>query len=154
MNPISFSHLHQHAAPVSPSPVEGFWFTLELQPDLFAPQSFSVGVVVQTKGKGVYCRLLKDLMKFKHIYGHDFPELIVGEMLSQAEEILRQADQKRVDLKQVNFGTDNLKLSKPMSTSGKTVDDIINRLYKNVVILEPLFDLGEYVLGIKDREND
>ena len=149
MNYTKFAHLQQYFTQVSPEPVEGFWFTLELQPDLFAPQSFSVGVVVQTKGKGVYYRILKDLTKFKHLYGQDFPESMVGEMLSQAEEIFRQADQNQFDLNEAEFGTDNLKLSSPVFTSGKTIDDIINRLYEDVVVLEP-----QYVLWIKDQEND
>ena len=74
---------------------------------------------------------------------------MVGEMLAQAEEIFRQADQNQFDLNEAEFGTDNLKLSSPVFTSGKTIDDIINRLYEDVVVLEP-----QYVLWIKDQEND
>lgn len=150
MNPSPFSNFQQHFAQVSPAPIEGFWFTLELQPDLFAPQSFSVGVVVQTKGGGVYCRILEDLTKLKHLYGHNFPEAMVGHVLSKAEETIRQAEQNQFDLSslshighEMDFGTDNLKLSKPMFTSGKNIDDIVNRLYENVVVLEPGFDLDE-----------
>lgn len=132
-----FSHLHQHLTQVSSAPIEGFWSTLELQPDLFAPQSFSVGVVVQTENDRIHYHLLSDFKKFDCIYGHNFPKSVVSDMLSQAEEILRQAAQNRFNLNEVNFGTDNLRLSKPLFTSGKAIDTIIDRLYRDVVVLEP-----------------
>ena len=40
MNPSPFSNFQQHFAQVSPAPIEGYWATLDLQPDLFAPQWF------------------------------------------------------------------------------------------------------------------
>lgn len=132
-----FSHLHQHFTQVLSAPVEGFWSTLELQPDLFASQSFSVGVVVQTDNDRIHYHLLSDFRKFDCIYGHNFPKSTVIEMLSQAEEILREAAQKRFNLNEVDFWTDNLRLSKPMFTSGKDIETIIDRLYRDVVVLEP-----------------
>lgn len=154
MNPSPFSNFQQHFVQVSPEPIEGYWSTLDLQPDLFAPQSFSVGVVFQTSDNKIHCRLLKDLVKLDYIYGHDFPKSIVGEMLLHAEEILKQAEKNRFSLEAIDFYTNNLRLSKSMFSSGKTVEDIINRLYKNLVVLEPHFGLDKSVLEIKEIGND
>jgi hypothetical protein len=58
-------------------------------------------------------------------------------MLSHAEEILRQAAQARIAIEDVDFGSPNLHLSEPAHTSGEDPESIIDRIYRDVIVLEP-----------------
>lgn len=131
-----FGHLDAVTNEVPASPFLGRWSTLELQPDLFAPQCFSVGVVVQANQQRLHYHLLSEFKKFECIYS-GLLHKTVEEMLGHAEEVLRQAAQQRVALEDVDFGSANLHLSVPKHTSGESADAIIDRLYRDVVVLEP-----------------
>jgi hypothetical protein len=132
-----FSHLDAVTSDVPASSFVGNWSTLELQPDLFVPQHFSVGVIVQEAEQRLHYNLLSEFKKFECIYSGQLAKKVVAEMLSHAEEVLRQAAQERVALKDVDFGSPNLYLSVPVHTSGESADSIIERLYRDVVVLEP-----------------
>jgi len=132
-----FGHLDAVTSTIRPSSFVGQWSTLELQPDLFAPQCFSVGVIVQAPQQRLHYHLLSDFKKFECIYSKQFPKKALVEMFTHAEEVLRQAAQARIALEKVDFGSPNLRLSAPAHTSGETSDSIIERIYRDVVVLEP-----------------
>lgn len=132
-----FLHLHERSERAIEQPIQGSWATVEFQPDLFAPQSFTVGVVVKPNGGRVHYHLLSDLKKFDCIYGANFPKNSVTEFLSDAEECLRLACKSVASIDQIEFCTPNLRLSKPVFTSGQSAEEILTRLYSDVVILEP-----------------
>jgi hypothetical protein len=132
-----FAHLQAVTTAVPASAFVGRWSTLELQPDLFVPQCFSVGTVVQAEKQRLHYHLLSDFKKFECIYGGQQPKKLIAEMLSHAEEVLREAVQQRIALEDVDFGSPNLHLSKPVHTSGESADTIIDRLYRDVIVLEP-----------------
>lgn len=133
----TFSHLRPHIMQVNSAQIQGFWSTLELQPDLFVPQSFSVGVIVRPDNDRVYYHLLSDIKKFDCIYGSNLPKSLVSELLVQSEEILRNAAQRGLSLEEIDFGASNLRLSKPQFTSGTDIENIVTKLYQDVVVLEP-----------------
>ncbi|GJI91275.1 hypothetical protein [Duganella hordei] len=132
-----FGHLDAVTVSVPASAFLGHWSTLELQPDLFAPQRFTVGVVVQASQQRLHYHLLSDFKKFECIYSGQLPKKLVADMLGHAEEVLRQAAQRGVLLEEVDFGSANLQLSIPVHTSGVSAESIIERLYHDVVVLEP-----------------
>lgn len=132
-----FQHLDAATGDSHRAGFVGQWATLELQPDLFAPQCFSVGVVVQAPNNRLHYHLLGDFKKFECIYGDLLPKKVISEMLAHAEEVLRLAVQKRQALGEVDFGSVNLRLSTPAHTSGESAEVIIERIYKDVVVVEP-----------------
>jgi|CXWL01.1.fsa_nt_gi hypothetical protein len=132
-----FLHLQKKAVKIDQTPIVGSWATLELQPDLFAPQSFTVGVVIQADNDRVNYHLLSDFRKFECLYGTHFPKSTISELFAQAEECLRMAAQNRIGLIDIDFGTSNLRLSNPVFTSGTSIEGIIKRLYEDVVVLKP-----------------
>jgi hypothetical protein len=132
-----FSHLDVVTTEVPDSAFAGRWSTLELQPDLFVPQHYSVGVVVQATNQRLHYNLLSEFKKFECIYSGHLPSKLIEEMLGHAEEVLRQAAQHRVALEDVDFGSPNLYLSAPAHTAGASAEAIIVRLYDEVVVLEP-----------------
>jgi len=130
-----FSHLKSHASK-TPKPVfSGMWSTVELQPDIFAPQRFSIGVVVQTAGDRLYFKLLDDFKKFDCIYRDKFPQKSIGEIITYAEEALRKAVHTRSAIADVFFETSCLSLSLPQFTSGENHEGTVERLYAEVVVM-------------------
>ncbi|MFL9908280.1 hypothetical protein PQR75_01865 [Paraburkholderia fungorum] len=121
-----------------PSPgFSGFWSTLELQPDVFVPQSFSVGIVVQPEGDRLHFKLLDDFKKFECIYGDRFPQRSIREVMTYAEEALRLAAQSRKSVSAISLDTDVLRLSEPKYTSGEDCEATIERLFDEVIVMAP-----------------
>ena len=133
----SFGHLTRFVTNVEAAAFDASWSTLEIQPDLFAPQSFTIGVVVQPLNQRIHYHLLADPKKFDCIYGDRFSKDAASAMLTHAELTLRDAAHKEVRLEKIEFGTSNLKLSKPMFSSGDSIETIVERLYGDLVVLEP-----------------
>lgn len=132
-----FDHLVRASTEISPVEYEGIWSTLELQPDLFVPQHFTVGVVIQADNDRLHYHLLSEFKKFECLYSNQFPKKMVAEMMSHAEEILRQAARNKTPINRVNFGSANLFFSQPHHTSGTSFEAVLGRLYNDVVVLEP-----------------
>lgn len=132
-----FAHLEKETTHVPASPFEGKWATLELQPDVFVPQQFSVGVVVQANNERLHYHLLSEFKKFECVYSDQFPKRLISDMLAHAEEILRQAAQQKIPLDAVDFESANLHLSTSRYTAGESFEAVIDRLYKDVIVLEP-----------------
>lgn len=142
MNNTAFSfgdaaHLSRFAV-ASPKPAfSGAWTTLELQPDIFVPQRFSIGVVVQSPGERIHFKLLDDFKKFECLYRDAFPQKSIGELLAYAESTLRRAAQDRTAIPEVSFDTDCLMLDAPRFTSGADKEATVERLFEEVVVMAP-----------------
>lgn len=130
-----FSHLQSLAAKTPKPAFSGAWCTVELQPDIFAPQRFTIGVVVQTLGERLHFKLLDDFKKFECIYHDQFSQKSVREILAYAEETLRRAAQIKTAIPEVIFDTSCLSLSTPQYTSGEDREATVERLFSEVVAM-------------------
>ncbi|QDQ82296.1 hypothetical protein [Paraburkholderia megapolitana] len=115
----------------------GVWSTVELQPDVFVPQSFSVGIVVQPEGQRLHFRLLDDFKKFECVYGDRFPQRSIREIMAHAEKTLRFAAQNRESISNIAMDSDVLRLSAPIFTSGEDCEATIERLFADVIVMAP-----------------
>lgn len=130
-------HLISLAASVPKPAFSGAWATVELQPDIFVPQRFTVGVVVQSSGERLHFKLLDDFKKFECLYQEHFPQRSVRELLAYAEEALRRAVHERINIPEVLFDTNSLVLSAPHFTSGDDRETTVERLYAELVVMSP-----------------
>lgn len=131
-----FSHLRTHLAAVPRSAFEGVWATIELQPDPFARQRFTVGVAVADLRGSFAFRLLSDLSKFECLYGRDDVTTLHA-LIESAEHALSRAQRENLALKDVQFEADALFFGDLWPTAGTTLDAVIHRLYMDVIPLLP-----------------
>lgn len=131
-----YAHLRQHLAVVPQAAFEGAWATIELQPDPFARQRYTVGVAV-TDAKGAFSfRLLDDLAKFECLYGReDVAEL--RSMLEAAEHGLLRARKEQASLHDVQFESAAVLLGDLWPTAGASIDAVLSRLFLDVVPFIP-----------------
>lgn len=131
------AHLSRIAtAPPKPS-FSGAWTTIELQPDAFVPQRFTIGVIVQSLGERLHFKLLDDFKKFECLYHDQFPQKSVREILAYAEEALRRAAKAKIAIPEIRFDTHCLTLAVPSYTSGDDHEATVDRLYSEVVVMAP-----------------
>lgn len=130
-----FSRLRELATKMPVPAFSGAWSTVELQPDIFVPQRFTVGVVVQTPGERLHFKLLDDFKKFECIYHDQFPQKSIREILAYAEEVLRKSVQARTAIPEIIFETSALSLSAPHFTSGEDRETTVERLFSEVVAM-------------------
>ena len=130
-----FSHLAKLATKIREPRFSGAWSTVELQPDAFTPQRFTVGVVVQSPGNRLHFKLLSDYRKFECIYRNDFPQKSIREIMAYAEETLRHGVQRKISIPEVEFGTSCLSLSAPQYTSGADEEATVERLFDEAVVM-------------------
>ena len=133
----SADHLSKFALPTPQAGFAGAWSTIELQPDVFVPQRFTVGVVVQTAGNRLHFKLLDDFKKFECLYHERFPQKSVSEILAYAEGALRMAVQNKTSIPEISFETHCLTLSPPTFTSGADQESTVERLFGEVVVMAP-----------------
>lgn len=134
---IDTAHLSRIAtAPPKPS-FSGAWTTIELQPDAFVPQRFTIGVVVQSQGDRLHFKLLDDFKKFECLYHEQFPQKSVRELLAYAEEALRKAARAKTAIPEIRFDTNCLMLAAPNYTSGDDREATVDRLFSEVVVMAP-----------------
>jgi hypothetical protein len=131
-----FSHLRVHLAPVPRATFEGVWATVELQPDPFARQRYTVGVAVADLRGSFSFRLLEDLSKFECLYGRD-DVAALRSLMDAAEQALLRAQKDKVALQEIQFEADAISLGDLWPTSGATVDTVLSRLYVDVIPLLP-----------------
>lgn len=134
---ISHGRLSQFARPTPQPSFVGSWATIELQPDIFAPQRFTVGIAVQSAEDRIHFKLLDDFKKFECVYPEAFPHKSAREMMAYAEEALRQAVQLRMPISQVCFESQCLSISHPVFTSGADREATVERLFAEVVAMAP-----------------
>ena len=134
---IDTAHLSRIAtAPPKPT-FSGAWTTIELQPDAFVPQRFTIGVIVQSIGDRLHFKLLDDFKKFECLYHDQFPQKSVRELLAYAEEALRMAAKAKTPIPEIRFDTHCLTLAAPSYTSGDDREATAERLYLEVVVMAP-----------------
>lgn len=134
--PDPFSHLRAHLADVPRAPFEGDWTTIELQPDPFSRQRFTVGVVVADTQGGFAFRLLDDLAKFECIYDKE-DVAAFRTLMESAEHCLLRARKNRSSLREFSFEVDAVSLGDLWPTAGESAEDIANRLFFDVVPFIP-----------------
>lgn len=131
-----FAHIKRHAAKVEAAAFQGVWGTVELQPDLFSPQKFSIGVVVSEPSGEFAFRLISDTKKFECVYGKATAALVRTHVESAEHSLLRSVKNK-VDLTNLVFESGNLSLSVLWPTSGVSPQAVLARLFADVVAMEP-----------------
>lgn len=129
------SHMTRFAVSTPKPGFSGAWSTIELQPDIFAPQRFTVGVAVQSPGDRLHFKLIDDFKKFECLYQDRFPQKSVRELLAYAEQALRASSQAKVQIPEIAFGTNCLTLSPPHFTSGEDCEATVERLFSEVVVM-------------------
>lgn len=130
------AHLRDHFALVDKPAFEGIWATVELQPDLFAPQKFSVGVIVGALDGAFKFRLISDAKKFECVYGK-LGVSNIRTLLESAEHALLRSQKNKSPIGEVIFECANLSLSSPWPTSGPSSERVLVRLFGEVVAMEP-----------------
>lgn len=131
-----FVHLRSKMLSVSKATFEGHWATVEIQPDTFVPQKFTIGVVVGYPEGGFSFRLVSDLKKFDCVYGKKVASDL-SPLLEAAERSLARAARDKSPLNLIEFDSDSLSLSSPWSSSGKSPQEVLARLFADVVTMEP-----------------
>jgi len=134
--PDPFSHLRSHIINVPKAEFEGLWASVELQPDIFVQQRFTIGVVVGYPDGGFTFRLISDSTKFDCVYGKKSAALL-RPLIESAEHTLMRASRDKHALGSVTFDTTCLSISKPWPTSGKSPEQTLARLFSDVVTMEP-----------------
>lgn len=123
-------------AAVPKAAYEGVWATIELQPDPFARQKFTVGVAVANLDGAFTFRLLDDLIKFECLYGRD-DVAAIRSLIEMAEQTLLRAQKEKIALRDVQFEADAVFLSDLWPTAGASADAVLSRLYADVVPFLP-----------------
>ena len=131
--PISLESISRAAASVPTTEFKGFWRSIELQPDLFVPQTFCVGVLVGDHLGAFAYKILDDHKKFECIYGDRFPAQTRHEFLEYLRITLKQAATSN----EIAFETSNIHLSEPHFTSGGSLSATASRLYEEIVVMAP-----------------
>lgn len=134
--PDPFLHLRPHLADVPAAPFDGAWTTIELQPDAFSRQRYTVGVAVADLQGGFIFRLLDDLSKFECLYGRD-DVAALRSLMEAAEHSLLRARKERVRLQDVNFEVDSISIGELWPTAGPSAEAIASRLFLDVVPFIP-----------------
>jgi len=134
--PDPFLHLRVHLADVPAAPFDGAWTTIELQPDSFSRQRYTVGVAVADLQGGFTFRLLDDLSKFECLYGRD-DVAALRSLMEAAEHSLLRARKQRVRLEDIIFEVDSVSIGELWPTAGTSADAIASRLYLDVVPFVP-----------------
>lgn len=132
---VSVSDLASQAITRSVTKFTGTWRTVEMQPDVFVPQTFTVGVVVVSSTGEMAVKILEDHSKFDCVYRSRFDERSRSALLDTAREVLTDAAKNRRDVSLIDLLTANLRLSEPRFTSGDTVHLTAARLFEEVVVM-------------------
>jgi hypothetical protein len=131
-----FSHLRSKLSQVPTAAFEGVWATVELQPDMFVPQRFTIGVAIDIPGGGIAFRLLSDASKFDCVYGKKAASLL-RPLIESAEHTLTRSMRGKNQLAAITFESTCLSISKPWPTSGKSPEQVLSRLFADIVAMEP-----------------
>lgn len=134
---LDYSALLRSAKPTPKAGFSGWWSYIEFQPDVFSPQRFPIGVVVQAEGERLYFKLLDDFKKFDCVYPEGFPHNSARVLMAYAYEELQTAIKTNASLSQVVFDSHVLSLSRPVHTSGTDREATVERLFGDAVAMAP-----------------
>lgn len=129
------AHLDKHTQKYAKPVVEGIWSVVSIRPNLFSPQSFIVGVIVQSPIHGTKFKLIDSLKKFDCIYEKSMKEIIANTMRA-VEYSLSRIKSSSVNLNEVVLDQSNIEISKPWVTSGASLESILDRLFEDVVAMK------------------
>lgn len=108
--------------------LHGEWFVIRVSPDLATGEMLNIGVCVRIGGK-THTKILPNATPFFKLYGKSGKE----NMLFLFDLLRKQEDWTRPVSPQVS-------MSRPMPVSGNSIDEILDRLYRDMVILDMLKD--------------
>lgn len=131
-----YAHLKRHLASVPTPAFEGAWATVELQPDVFSRQRYSVGVAVSSNDGSIDFRLLDDLSKFDCLFGKQYVSLL-RELIESAEQTLLRAQRHKDGLLGLQFESDSVFLGDIWPTAGASATKVATRLFGEVVPFTP-----------------
>jgi hypothetical protein len=131
-----YAHLQSKLTPIPAAEFEGLWATVELQPDMFVPQRFTIGVVVGYPEGSFTFRMVSDASKFDCVYGKKTTSLL-RPLIESAEQTLGRASRDKLSFAALAFESSCLSISKPWPTSGKSPEQTLARLFADVVTMEP-----------------
>ncbi len=130
-------NLRSQATTVNTSAFKGSWCSIEIQPDIFSPQKFIIGVAVQPENSRLHFKLLDEFKKFECVYGDRFSQSTIRELFNYAESTLRMAAQNKRPLSEIDFDTEHLSISVPKYTSGADSEVTVERLFSEIVSMAP-----------------
>lgn len=134
---LDYSALLRSAKPTPKAGFSGWWSHIEFQPDIFSPQRFPIGVVVQAEGERLYFKLLDNFKKFDCVYPEGFPHSSAKALMAYAYEELQTAIKAKASLSQILFNSHVLWLSRPAHTSGMDREATVERLFGDAVAMAP-----------------
>ena len=133
--PDPYAHLRAHLAKVPEPAFKGLWCTVELQPDLFARQKFSVGIVVTDEQAVVQSAcMVEDLKALSGVYPADVLQHLEHDLASAART-LKAAKRKKTHMCMVGFDTERLSTTDLWATAGESAEKIAQRLLEETVPL-------------------
>lgn len=131
-----FSHIRTKISRVHAVEFEGVWASVELQPNPFIPQRFTIGIIVGNLDGGFAYRLLSDASKFECVYGKKVSAFL-RPIIESAEQTLLRLSSANNSIETIEFANSCLSLSEPWPTSGKSPEQVLKRLYSEAVTMEP-----------------
>lgn len=131
-----FAHLRSHLTPIPAADFDGVWSRIELQPNPFSPQRFTIGIVVGHANGAFTYRLISDASKFECVYGKQISALLKP-IIDSAEHALQRLSRDNHSLMEIEFESTSLSISAPWATSGKSPEQALARLFADVVVMEP-----------------
>jgi hypothetical protein len=134
---VSLSQIKASITPIQAPALNGLWATIDYQPDLFVPQSFTIGVVAQAFNDRLQFHLLDDFKKFECVYGRRLSAAAIRMQLTQAEATLREAAQARIELSALSFDTPHVRISAPVFSANDSFETAVERLFSEVVVMAP-----------------
>lgn len=134
---ISLESITKAATSVPTADFKGFWRSIDLQPDLFVPQTFCIGVLVADLAGAFVFKVLDDHKKFECIYGGRFPAQTRYELLEYVRTALKKSADSDIKANEIVFESSNVRLSEPQFTSGGSLAATASRLYEEVVVMAP-----------------
>ncbi len=136
-----YAHLKENIKTIRPKEFDGYWSTIEIRPNIFIPQSYTIGVVVEDSVGRFSFRLLTDLSKFECVYGKKYADFF-SEQLILTENTLQRAVKNGTLTKEIKFDSPSISVSSRHFTSGDSVEKILDRLFTEMVVFEYSGEVG------------
>lgn len=128
--------LRDLAPPPVQKRVEGLAHLISFKPDATAPQSFVVGVIVQTEDLSeCQYRVLQDGHKFKGIYGQRILLEDIHWALEELEQRVAHAANKKSPVSEWSLGSTNFRIEPGRYTSGASLTAMVSRAFEHAVVM-------------------
>lgn len=120
-----------------PQAYRGFWQPVMYRPDLRSPQSFVVGVISHWRGELRAVRLLNEFEKFACIYGDRLTPQLVSMAFARVSSVLAASAKEAGPVPDLAKVSPQWSLGAPLTCSGETPEQVVDRLFETVVTLIP-----------------